>query len=200
MEEVEIDSLYLDGDFIYKLNDLGVEKLSGLVNAVLDIYEEDLNNEKLTYITKVISNLIGQDIDGLDFFRKLRYLIKKGVYNRWSKKFKSDLLELGFAEGGVDNVIESAKEYLDKLNEVSRKQNTPDSYIKDFELTTEMPIYNNNLNHQELNDTKKQNIVLKLDIENKGYKEKNLISMNKGQLVSFYKEIERIQEKLDKLY
>jgi hypothetical protein len=193
----EIGSIYLDSDFISNLNALDNDKLSGLIALVLDIYDEDMNNEKLTYITKVIDNLNGQD-DGIDFFRKVRYLVKKASYYRLSKKYKIELLQLSLSEDKAELIIETVKMYLDKLDEVNKKGSKPEIFIKDFELKTEMPIYNSTIHHHD--DIKKQNVILKLDIEGKKQPNHLILAMDKVKLVSLYKEVERIQEKLDKLY
>jgi hypothetical protein len=207
-DEVEIDKTYLNSDFIALLNNLENDKLSGLLALVLDIYEEAISNDQLTYITKVIGNVIGQEADSLDFFRKIKYLINKGNYNRLSKKFKNDLLQLELEEDKVDVIIETQKLYLEKLGEINKRLNKPDLFIKDFDIRTEMPVFRNNNAGHDLDDVRKQNILISLDVEDNnnskpesdGCTGKFNMEMNKVQLINFYKEIERIQEKLDKLY
>ena len=51
------------------------------------------------------------------------------------------------------------------------------------------------------NDMKKQNLILNFEIKDENNNSKNLMfEMDKVQLSTFYEEIEKIQEKLDKLY
>ena len=73
-------------------------------------YKRAIENEKLTYIRHVISTIYGHDINYLNFFRKIKYLINKGLYNRFSKKYKSELLGLKIDEDKIDDLIQLSKE------------------------------------------------------------------------------------------
>ncbi len=79
------------------------------------------------------------------------------------------------------------------------------SHLKDFQINTEMPVsysnYEVSSQYKEAKnvDYKKQQINFNFTVHDGSDKE-IFFSMNKGQLLNFYEEIEKIQEKLDKLY
>lgn len=205
MNEYELDKSYLDDNFISKINNLDNENLSGLFNLILDDLTNEINNEKISSINNIISALFGNEINSTLFFRQAKYLINKGLYNRLSKKYRNDLLSLNFNQEKTDLLIELMKTYIDKIAEINKKSEMKEDIVKDFEIQTTMPVYTTNyhIKEEKLNeDYKKQTLTLKLELENKNSNNNKelFIEMNKSQLVNFYEEIEKIQEKLDKLY
>jgi hypothetical protein len=195
MDENEIDKTYIDEVFINNLNSIDTDRLSSLISLVIDNHSEDMNNDKLEKISETISAIFGHDINSSNIYRKLKYLINKGLYNRFTKKYKNDLINLGLDESLVDEIINIAKE---STIEPSKTIKTETNILKDIQITTNMPVYSSNYNTtQDGADLKKQKLVIKFDYTNNN---SSLIEMNKNQLFSFYQEIEKIQEKLDKLY
>jgi hypothetical protein len=195
MDENEIDKTYLDEVFINDLNSIDSDRFTFLISLVIENHTEEMNNDKLETITKSISSIFGHDINSSNIYRKLKYMINKGLYNRFTKKYKNDLINLGLDESRVDEIINIAKE---STFEPGKNNKTETNIVKDIQITTNMPVYSSNYNITEDGaDLKKQKVVLKLDYNND---DSTLIEMNKNQLFTFYQEIEKIQEKLDKLY
>jgi regulatory protein YycI of two-component signal transduction system YycFG len=93
---------------------------------------------------------------------------------------------------------------IDNLNE-KLKNSGLNCYLKDFQINTEMPVSYSNYEVSPVNkdaknvDYKKQQINFNFTVHDGSDKE-IFFNMNKGQLLNFYEEIEKIQEKLDKLY
>lgn len=208
MNEVEIDQTYLDESFINLINNLENEKLAGIVNYILENFESSFDQEKLANFTKVITALC-LDVDSNKFLRQLRYLINKGTYNRLFKKFKNDLLSINLSEEKIDLMIDIQRNYLEKINQINKKEkskigNSNYTILKDFEVKTEMPVFNTNYkikNEKSMNnDIKKQNLILNLKLQDEVGPNNLILQMDKAQLINFYEEIEKIQEKLDKLY
>lgn len=168
--------------------------------------------------------------NSLLLLRQINYLIYKAVYLRVNKKFKNDLINFNATGNNssnitletefVDKISEIIKKYLESLNFVNFK-NLENFYLqnnfklKDFQILTEMPVNSNKNEFRSssgnLNvDSKKQNIKIKLNLQgNNKISDNNTnnkinsittVSMDKTKLISFYEEIEKIQEKLDKLY
>jgi hypothetical protein len=208
MNEIEIDQTYLSDDFISKLNSSEDEKVASAVNLVLENYEIELTYEKIVYLTKMLNGIFINEIDAHHFLRQVKYLINKGLYNRLSKKFKNDLLAIGLNEDKIDLIIEIQRGFFDKnvkKNEINEKKK--EVIVKDFEVRTEMPVWNSNykIKEETLNeDLKKQKILIKFTTKH-AHSDDNIplqnfvLEMNKMQLQSFYEEIEKIQENLDKL-
>jgi hypothetical protein len=117
MNEYEIDQNYLDNEFVNIINIMENEKFAELINLFLENYENSLSHERLTYYTKIISSSI-LDIDSHKLMRQIKYLINKGVYNRLSKKFKNDLLQLLLDEEKIDTLIEIERFHLDKIRKI----------------------------------------------------------------------------------
>jgi hypothetical protein len=195
MEESEIDKTYIDESFIIDINLIDSERYSTLISLIIENYNEDISNDKLVYITNIISTIFGHDINSSNIYRKIKYLINKGIYNRFTKKYKIDLINLGLNESRVDEIINIAK---NSAGELYKPTKTNHNTLKDVQITTNMPVYTSNYNiANDGSDLKKQKILLKFDYTSET---SSLIEMNKTQLFSFYQEIEKIQEKLDKLY
>lgn len=203
MNEIEIDKEYIDEIFINRLNSLDDEKFNYIINYTLENYQIDSNHEQIAYFCKIIATLFGNEIDSLHFLRQIKYLVNKGSYNRLTKKFKNDLLLLNMNENKIDNLIEIQKNYFEKINEINKRENSDNYLVEDFSVKTLMPVHttNYNLKNNDKNilneDLKKQNILIKLDIKDH---ESLQIQMDKTKLINFYEEMEKIQEKLDKLY
>jgi hypothetical protein len=172
MNESEIDEVYLDSKFSFQINGLDDEKFQLLLNYILENYSESFEAKKITDFTKVISSLFGSELDCLNLFRQFIYLINKAVYNRLSKKFKYDLSTLGFTEGKIERIVESIRPFLERINEIkeNRESKNKKFYIRDFEIKTEMPVYNSeyNINKNSIcfnEDANKQNIFVKFNYD-----------------------------------
>jgi hypothetical protein len=67
-----------------------------------------------------------------------------------------------------------------------------------------MPVINTNYKiktESSMNDdVKKQNLIINFNLQSESGLNNLFFEMNKAQLINFYEEIEKIQEKLDKLY
>jgi hypothetical protein len=214
MNELEIDKTYLDIKFVNIINNSQIERLESFFNYVLENFSLENTYDKIFSIHEIISEIFGNNIDASHFYRQVKYLINKGCYNRLLKKFKNDLINLNLEESRVDLIIDLIKNYYEKIIEIQKKEelNTNKSIVS-FEVLTEMPVVNTNykiLNENgEFNkDLRKQDILLKLKIDSNFSDEETkiennediIIQMDKTKLVSFYEEIEKIQEKLDLLY
>jgi hypothetical protein len=199
MNENEIDKTYLDEIFINDINTIDLDRFTSLINLIIENYSEEISNNKLTHITNFITTIFGHDTNSNNIFRKLKYIINKGIYNRFTKKYKLDLINLGLEENKIDEIINSAKENS-TLGEIYKSNKTTTNILKDVQITTNMPVYSSNYSidpAKDGSDLKKQNLLIKFDYSSDS---SSLIEMNKNQLFTFYQEIEKIQEKLDKLY
>ena len=199
----ESKNIYFDQQFINNISEIENSKFSQLINFVVEGYSYEINHEKLTNISKSFQSIFGNDKNPLTIYRKLKSLIHSCVYNRFSKKFKTELLNLGLKQEKVEILCEIVKVDLENLNE-KLKTSEFTSYLKDFEIKTEMPVLFTNykvLNEETQNqDYKKQSIDINLIINENNENKEIFFEMNKSQLVNFHEEIEKIQEKLDKLY
>ena len=225
----EIDLLYLDEKFITLMNSLDSETFSSLFSYLIKNYSANLSIGKLSDFSKIINSEIKADIDFSNIYRQFKYIINKGTILRLSKKFLTELFNLGLEEDKVNLIKETQKIHLDKLIEILNinQKDSDNNHVKeinkiiDVDIKTEMPIYTSNyqcfagdnLNSMN-NDIKKQNIYLSLKIDKKTTEkkevfnedlEKNIfyqnlnIKMDKTQFTKFFAEIEKIQESLDKL-
>ncbi len=215
MKELEIDQNYLDENFIRSVNSLEEEKFNQFVNYFVDKYEDDTDQEKISHYSKIISSLFGSQVvlDPNHFYRQVKYLINKAIYNRVSKKFKNDLLSIEMAEGKIDIIIEAVKLNLERINSANKSndQISNNLIVTDFEMRTEMPVSTSNyeLSNEAgaLNDdAKKQNLIIKFNLKSKSNEDEKICNsslafqMDKTKLIDFYEQVEKIQEKLDKLY
>jgi hypothetical protein len=197
MDENEIDKTYIDELFIIDINSIDIDRYSSLISFIIEYYSEEITNDKLAYITNIISSIFGHDINSTSIYRKLKYLINKGIYNRFTKKYKLDLINLGLDENKIDEIINIAKE-SPSLGELYKSTKSNTNILKDVQITTNVPIYSSNYSiNQDGSDIKKQKLLIKFDYSSDT---SSLIEINKNQLFTFYQEIEKIQEKLDKLY
>ncbi len=197
MNETEIDAVYLDGKFVMTVNSIDEENFDLVIKFVLENYEETIEANLLASVERVIKSLITQDHDSLNLYRQFKYLVNKAVYNRLSKKFKNDILAIGIQEDKIDKIIELVRVYIDNISKGGVERNT----IKDFEIKTQMPVYKSEYNLKKNNispneDVNKQNVLIKFNLE----KEILFLEMDKIDMTNFYEQVEKIQEKLDKLY
>lgn len=216
MNDLEIDQFYLDENFVRIVNFLNEEKFSQFIHYLLENYEDDVTDQhKISLISKIISSLFGSQVipDANHFYRQIKYLVNKGVYNRVSKKFKNDLLNIEISETKIDIVVDALKLHLDRINHFNKSndQISTNLIVSDFEIKTEMPVgssKNEMINEVGcLNeDIKKQNVIIKFNLKSKllqngKLKNDNLVfQMDKPKLIDFYEQVEKMQEKLDKLY
>ena len=197
------DKDYLDEVFIKRINNTDTNSLLSLVKLLLENYKTELNYEQIQYFSDQFKSLYDeQDVD--NFIRQLKYLINKGIYNRITKRYKNELIELGIEQEKVEAISNLQKQYqdinLDK-NEKNVKNNT--IYLKDFDMYTEMPVhysdYKINNEDQENPDIKKQNIILNLNLSNNEKDEHKILEIDKQKMINLFEKIELIQEYLDKL-
>jgi len=197
------DKDYLDEVFIKRINNTDTNSLLSLVKLLLENYKTELNYEQIQYFSDQFKSLYDeQDVD--NFIRQLKYLINKGIYNRITKRYKNELIELGIEQEKVEAISNLQKQYqeinFDK-NEKNVKNNT--IYLKDFDMYTEMPVhysdYKINNEDQENPDIKKQNIILNLNLSNNEKDEHKILEIDKQKMINLFEKIELIQEYLDKL-
>ena len=197
------DKDYLDEVFIKRINNTDTNSLLSLVKLLLENYKTELNYEQIQYFSDQFKSLYDeQDVD--NFIRQLNYLINKGIYNRITKRYKNELIELGIEQEKVEAISNLQKQYqeinFDK-NEKNVKNNT--IYLKDFDMYTEMPVhysdYKINNEDQENPDIKKQNIILNLNLSNNEKDEHKILEIDKQKMINLFEKIELIQEYLDKL-
>ena len=199
----KLDKDYLDEVFIKRINNTDTNSLLSLVKLLLENYKTELNYEQIQYFSDQFKSLYDeQDVD--NFIRQLKYLINKGIYNRITKRYKNELIELGIEQEKVEAISNLQKQYqeinFDK-NEKNVKNNT--IYLKDFDMYTEMPVhysdYKINNDDQENPDIKKQNIILNLNLSNNEKDEHKILEIDKQKMINLFEKIELIQEYLDKL-
>ena len=197
------DKDYLDEAFIRKINNSEINSLLSLMKELLENYRTELNYEQFQYFNNECKSLYDEGYSE-NFIRQLKYLINKGIYNRITKRYKSDLIELGIEPEKVEAISNLQKQYqeinFDK-NEKNVKNNT--IYLKDFDMYTEMPVhysdYKINNEDQENPDIKKQNIILNLNLSNNEKDEHKILEIDKQKMINLFEKIELIQEYLDKL-
>ena len=135
------DKDYLDEAFIRKINNSEINSLLSLMKELLENYRTELNYEQFQYFNNECKSLYDEGYSE-NFIRQLKYLINKGIYNRITKRYKSDLIELGIEPEKVEAISNLQKQYqdinLDK-NEKNVKNNS--LYLKDFDMYTEMPVH-----------------------------------------------------------
>ena len=197
-------TIYFDSQFVIVLNDLENSRYSQIISLVIESVSFEIDHEKLANINKIFNSIFPLEKNPVIIYRKLKSLVHCCVYNRFSKKFKNDLLALGFRQDKIDIMCDMIKIDIDNLNE-KLKNSGLNSYLKDFQINTEMPVSYSNYEVSPVNkdaknvDYKKQQINFNFTVHDGSDKE-IFFNMNKGQLLNFYEEIEKIQEKLDKLY
>jgi len=201
----EAKNIYFDTQFIQNMNELENYHFSQLISLVIENLSYDINHEKLSYISKIFHTIFAVEKNPLNIYRKLKSLIHCCIYNRFSKKFKNEMLTLGFKQDKLDILCDLVKPNIDSLND-KLKISELTSYLKDFEIKTEMPIsftnYKISTENKDIQniDYKKQSLNMNLTINNNRENKEIFFEISKSQLLSFFEEIEKIQEKLDKLY
>lgn len=195
-------TVYFDSQFVAVINDLENSRYSQIISLVIENISYEIDHEKLANMNKIFNSIFSVEKSPLIFYRKLKSLVHCCVYNRFSKKFKNDLLGLGFKQDKLDILCDLVKIDIENLNE-KLKNSGLNSYLKDFSINTEMPVsytsYEVSSKDSKNVDYKKQYLNINFSVHEENDKE-IFFNMNKGQLLNFYEEIEKIQEKLDKLY
>ena len=197
------DKDYLDEAFIRKINNTEINSLLSLMKELLENYRTELNYEQFQYFNNECKSLYDEGYSE-NFIRQLKYLINKGIYNRKTKRYKSDLIELGIEPEKVEAISNLQKQYqdinLDK-NEKNVKNNS--LYLKDFDMYTEMPVhysdYKISKEEQENYDIKKQNLILNLNLSNGEKEEHKIFEIDKLKMINLFEKVEQIQEYLDKI-
>ena len=197
------DKDYLDEAFIRKINNTEINSLLSLMKELLENYRTELNYEQFQYFNNECKSLYDEGYSE-NFIRQLKYLINKGIYNRITKRYKSDLIELGIEPEKVEAISNLQKQYqdinLDK-NEKNVKNNS--LYLKDFDMYTEMPVhysdYKISKEEQENYDIKKQNLILNLNLSNGEKEEHKIFEIDKLKMINLFEKVEQIQEYLDKI-
>lgn len=197
------DKDYLDEAFIRKINNTEINSLLSLMKELLENYRTELNYEQFQYFNNECKSLYDEGYSE-NFIRQLKFLINKGIYNRITKRYKSDLIELGIEPEKVEAISNLQKQYqdinLDK-NEKNVKNNS--LYLKDFDMYTEMPVhysdYKISKEEQENYDIKKQNLILNLNLSNGEKEEHKIFEIDKLKMINLFEKVEQIQEYLDKI-
>ena len=197
------DKDYLDEAFIRKINNSEINSLLSLMKELLENYRTELNYEQFQYFNNECKSLYDEGYSE-NFIRQLKYLINKGIYNRITKRYKNDLIELGIEPEKVEAISNLQKQYqdinLDK-NEKNVKNNS--LYLKDFDMYTEMPVhysdYKISKEEQENYDIKKQNLILNLNLSNGEKEEHKIFEIDKLKMINLFEKVEQIQEYLDKI-
>ncbi len=197
------DKDYLDEVFIKRINNTETNSLLSLVKLLLENYKTELNYEQIQYFSAQCKSLYEeQDLD--NFIRQLKYLINKGIYNRITKRYKNELIELGIEPEKVEAISNLQKQYQDinfGKNEKDVKNNT--IFLKDFDMYTEMPVhysdYKINDEDQENPDIKKQNLIINLNLSNGEKDEHKIFEIDKQKMINLFEKVEVIQEYLYKL-
>ena len=105
------EKLYLDEVFIKRINNTDTNSLLSLVKLLLENYKTELNYEQIQYFSDQFKSLYDeQDVD--NFIRQLKYLINKGIYNRITKRYKNELIELGIEQEKVEAISNLQKQYV----------------------------------------------------------------------------------------
>ena len=197
------DKDYLDEVFIKRINNTETNSLLSLVKLLLENYRTELNYEQFQYFNNECKSLYDEGYSE-NFIRQLKYLINKGIYNRITKRYKSDLIELGIEPEKVEAISNLQKQYQDinfDKNEKDVKNNT--IYLKDFDMYTEMPVhysdYKISKEEQENYDIKKQNLILNLNLSNGEKEEHKIFEIDKLKMINLFEKVEQIQEYLDKI-
>ena len=197
------DKDYLDEAFIRKINNTEINSLLSLMKELLENYRTELNYEQFQYFNNECKSLYDEGYSE-NFIRQLKYLINKGIYNRITKRYKNELIELGIEPEKVEAISNLQKQYQDinfGKNEKDVKNNT--IFLKDFDMYTEMPVhysdYKISKEEQENYDIKKQNLILNLNLSNGEKEEHKIFEIDKLKMINLFEKVEQIQEYLDKI-
>lgn len=204
MTDIQIDQEYLDDAFIERINNTENEALSSLLNALLQNYESEFTYEKIEKFNNLCKTIYANEVNAEHFLRQLKYLFNKGIYGRINKKYRADLAALKIEEEKIGILAEAQKKFYEQNIKKNEERNKEEYYhVKDFDMLTEMPIHYSDYkiyNEENRNDDiKKQNLFINFKLS-EGDKENNcLLSIDKEKLIGMYEQIEKLQEKLDKL-
>lgn len=198
----------LDNYFFSLINDINDENYTFIIELMSSKYPDKYDEEFLSKLMKAFNSLFGGEVNGMKIFRELKILLKNALYNRLSKKHKNELLQKGLPEHRIITLFEQLKPYLGKITDNQFNLSSQSTMLVDFEMTTEMPLQYTNCNivseennYRPKDDIKQQLFRFNMNITNQENQINTLnFSMDKKQLISFYAEIEKIQECLDKLY
>jgi len=204
MAAENIDKEYLDTVFINQVNAIDNESLKNLSNLILSTYKTEYNYEDLDKLQSECQSIIDNDLNVEHFIRQFKYLFNKGIYGRINKKYKNELLELGFAPEKIEILSEIGKKYfelnLEKNENEDKKQILT---LKDFDMLTEMPVvdtkYNSMVDNEKNEDFKKQKLLINLRLNKDGEDKREVIQVDKTKLIGLFTQMEKLQEQLDKL-
>ena len=204
MAAENIDKEYLDTVFINQVNAIDNESLKNLSNLILSTYKTEYNYEDLDKLQSECQSIIDNDLNVEHFIRQFKYLFNKGIYGRINKKYKNELLELGFSPEKIEILSEIGKKYfelnLEKNENEDKKQILT---LKDFDMLTEMPVvdtkYNSMVDNEKNEDFKKQKLLINLRLNKDGEDKREVIQVDKTKLIGLFTQMETLQEQLDKL-
>lgn len=202
MNDSEIDQSYLTELFVSKLNQVDSDSFQEALELILQNKCLNFSSPDANYLFSLIQNLVGPDYSAEHFYRQIKYLVNKGVYNRLSKKFRNDLFSLNISEAIVDLLVETQRKYMDTFD----TNNKVDKTLVDFSIETQMPVLSSNYNITNSSllpneDYRKQNLVFTFNVNSEKEEEQTLnFQLDKSRVASLFAEIEKIQEQLDKLH
>lgn len=180
------------------------DDLSIIMDQILYSYPDKYSFDYMSKINISLKRYYGVSIDCEKIFRELKNFISEIIYNRVSKKFKQELITKGFDSERLDIIFEKINEHQSKEDNDILANNSNCATLEDFVIQTKAPINTtNNKLVEESNyfneniDSKKFEVFMNMDLSN-GKKE--LLKINKINLISMFEEIEKLQEKIDELY
>lgn len=185
---------------------ISAESFSSIIEVVISKYPDKYNKEFMEKANSFILNVYGQEVDSEKIFREFKFLVSESLYNRLSKKHRSELIRVGIAEDRVNTLFEILSGYLSQYNNSLSGKAVSESIdsIVDFQINTQMPVLATNsrlvdeANSYQINeDFKQQRLVVGLELSNS----ENLhFKANKQKVTMIFEEFEKLQEMLDKLY
>ena len=199
-----IDKEYIDDAFVNKINNCDNETLKNCLIFFLENYKTEYNYEDLEKINHELQSIFDDDLNIEHFIRQLKYLINKGVYGRINKRYKTALIELGFSPEKMELFCEVQKNYFDANLETNEKEAKNQIYtLKDFEMMTEMPVvdskYRVMVDDEKNEDIKKQKLLINMRLTKGNENNREVIQVDKNQLIGLFSQIEKLQEQVDKL-
>lgn len=209
-EDTNPDNDYIDTVFVKQINGLDNESLRNVFTSVLEKYKTEYNYDDMEKFSQEVVNLFDCEINTEHFLRQIKYIINKGIYGRINKKYKNDLLVLGFEVDKIEIISEVCKKYFEiNLEKNEKDMNAKIWNLKDFDMMTEMPVHYSKYMLQEgdegNNDIKKQQLImnLRLSKENGGPNntedKREIILVDKNKMIGLFQQFEKLQEQLDKL-
>ena len=99
---------------------------------------------------------------------------------------------------------EVQKNYFDSNLETNEKEAKNQIYtLKDFEMMTEMPVvdskYRVMVDDEKNEDIKKQKLLINMRLTKGNENNREVIQVDKNQLIGLFSQIEKLQEQVDKL-